>query len=121
MLIETQFNFIAKNPQLPMFVFREILANPQNREWALSTFAPKLIPIFVALENSLNQEIAQGKIRQMSVIHLLMNAVSMNISTFVAMPVLKEAFQLDSDEKMEKFLAERRESNVQFILNALRP
>ncbi|MDR1516650.1 MAG: hypothetical protein LBS52_00875, partial [Dysgonamonadaceae bacterium] len=121
MLIETQFDFVAQNPQLPMFVFREILANPENRKWALSTFAPKLIPFFIALDKSLNEEIAKGTVRQMSVIHLLMNVLSMNISTFIAMPVLQEAFQLDKGEKMEKFLAERRESNVQFILNALRP
>jgi len=51
---------------------------------------------------------------------LLMNVISLNISVFIALPILKEALHLDSNEKMEKFLVERRESNVQFILNALR-
>ncbi|MCL1872128.1 MAG: TetR/AcrR family transcriptional regulator, partial [Promicromonosporaceae bacterium] len=35
LLIETQFRFVAKNPQLPMFIFREILSNKENREWAI--------------------------------------------------------------------------------------
>jgi uncharacterized pyridoxamine 5'-phosphate oxidase family protein len=50
-----------------------------------------------------------------------MNVISLNISVFIAMPMLKEPLQLDSNEKMEKFLVERRESNVQFILKAMRP
>ncbi|HRC93695.1 MAG TPA: hypothetical protein PLX42_03595, partial [Tenuifilaceae bacterium] len=53
--------------------------------------------------------------------NLLMNVISLNISVFIAMPMLKEPLQLDSNEKMEKFLVERRESNVQFILKAMRP
>lgn len=119
--IETQFNFVAKNPQLPMFIFQEFLSNENNREWAIQTLFPHLSPFLSAIERMLNAEISKGTVCPIEMPNLIMNVVSMNISTFVAMPVLKTAFQLDSDEKKEKFLAERRESNVQFILNALRP
>ena len=44
LLIESQFNFVAKNPQLPMFVFREILSNEENRHWAIQTLYPHLLP-----------------------------------------------------------------------------
>jgi len=120
LLIETQFNFVAKNPQLPMFIFREILSNEENRQWAVQTLYPHLLPFLSALEKMFNAELSKGTIRPVTFQNLLMNVISLNISVFIALPILKEALHLDSNEKMEKFLVERRESNVQFILNALR-
>jgi AcrR family transcriptional regulator len=120
LLIETQFNFVAKNPQLPMFIFREILSNEENRQWAVQMLYPHLLPFLSALEKMFNAELSKGTIRPVTFQNLLMNVISLNISVFIALPILKEALHLDSNEKMEKFLVERRESNVQFILNALR-
>jgi AcrR family transcriptional regulator len=119
--IETQFKFIAQNPQLPMFVFREILSNKENRDWAIKVLFPYMVPFLSTIEKMLNDEIKKGTVRPIETQNLLMNIISMNISTFVALPILKETFKLDSDEMLENFLNERRESNVQFILNALRP
>ena len=120
LLIETQFNFVAKNPQLPMFIFREILSNEENRQWAVQMLYPHLLPFLSALEKMFNAELSKGTIRPVTFQNLLMNVISLNISVFIALPILKEALHLDSNEKMEKFLVERRESNFQFILNALR-
>jgi len=119
--METQFKFIAQNPQLPMFVFREILLNKENREWAIKTLFPHIFPFFSTIEKMLNMEISKGTVRPITVQNLMMNVVSMNVSTFVSLPFLKEAFNLDNDEMLENFLNERRESNVLFILNALKP
>jgi len=119
--IETQFKFIAKNPQLPMFVFREILSNKENREWAIKTLFPHIFPFLSAIEKMLNTEISKGAVRPITILNLMMNVISINVSSFFALPVLKEAFHLDNEEMLENFLNERRESNVQFILNALRP
>ena len=121
LMIETQFKFVLKNPQLPMFVFREILSNKENREWAIETLFPHLFPFLSTIEKMLNTEISKGNVIPIAVQNLMMNIVSMNISTFVALPVLKEAFNVDNEEKLENFLNERLESNVQFVLNALKP
>jgi len=120
LIIETQFKFVAKNPQLPMFIFREILSNKENREWAIKTLFPHLFPFLSTIEKMLNAEISKGTVRPIAIHNLLMNIVSMNISAFIALPVLKENLNFDNDEMLENFLNERCESNVQFILNALR-
>jgi len=120
LVTETQFNFAAQNPQLPTFVFREILSNKENREWAIKTLFPHMFPFISAIEKMLNIEISKGTVRPIAIQNLLMNIVSINISTFIALPVLKENLHFDNDEMLENFLNERRESNVQFILNALR-
>ena len=120
-MIETQFKFVAQNPQLPMFIIREILSNKENREWAIKTLFPHLFPFLSAIEKMLTTEITNGTIRPIALQNLLMNILSINISTFIALPVLKENFHFENDEMLENFLNERCESNVQFILNALRP
>jgi len=119
--IETQFKFIAQNPQLPMFIFREVLSNKENREWAIKTLFPHIFPFLSTIEKMLSTEISKGTIRPIAIQNLMMNIISINISVFIALPVLKETFNFDNDETLENFLNERRESNVQFILNALRP
>jgi len=116
LLIETQFKFLMQNPQLPMFIIREILSNKENREWAIKTVFPHLYPFLSAIEKMLNSEIAKGTIRPIAIHNLLMNILSINISTFIALPVLKENLNFE----LESFLNERCKSNVQFILNAIK-
>jgi hypothetical protein len=117
-LIKTQFNFVAQNPQLPLFIIREILSNKENREWAIKTLFPHLLPFLVTIEKMFNTEIEKGTVRPISIQNLLMNILAINISTFIALPVLKENLKLDH-KLLENFLNERCESNIQFILNAL--
>ena len=121
LLIETQFKFLIQNPQLPMFVFREILSNKESREWAIKALFPHLFPFLSTIEKMLTIEIKKGSVRPIAVQNLLMNILSINISTFVMLPVLKENLHFGNDEMLENFLNERCKSNVQFISDALRP
>ena len=119
-LVETQFQFLMQNPQLPMFIFREILSNKENREWAIQILFPHLFPFLSTIEEMLNAEIKKDTVRPIAMTNLLMNILSINISVFVALPVLKEHLHLESEEIVTEFLNERCESNVQFILNAIK-
>ena len=121
LLIQTQFRFVAQNQQLPLFIFREILVSEENRAWAIETLFPHLFPFLSTIEKMLSIEVSKGAVRPITMQDLLMNIISINISVFIAMPILKENLHFDNDEMMENFLEERCESNVQFILNALRP
>lgn len=121
LVVETQFNFVGQNQQLPLFIFNELLSNRENRDWAIESLFPQIFPIYCTLEKILNDEIAKGNIRQISINDLMFNIGSINISVFIALPILQDAFSLKDKNVLENFLNERRESNVQFILNALKP
>ena len=121
LVVETQFNFAAQNPQLPPFVFNEILSNKENRNWAIETIFPQIFPYYCTVEKLLNDEIAKGAVRPITIRDLMLNVISINIVAFLALPVLTDAFNLDNGKALNHFLNERRESNVQFILNALKP
>ena len=121
LFVECQFDFIAQNPRLPLFVMNEIISNKNNLNRVIEIVKPKISEILEKLQEMLDEEIKNGSIRPVNYLHLMMNIISMNASTFLALPVL-EALTPNFDEATKEFLLkERREANVQFILKALQP
>lgn len=121
LIVESQFDFVAKNPQLPHFILNEILSNKENRELLFNALIPKVEGAASKLSEMLATEFAKGKIRQISMFDFLINIVAINISTFVVLPIMKDMSVVSSDKDLEHMLNARCESNVQFVLNALRP
>lgn len=119
-IMEVQFNFLARNPRLPLFLLTEILANKRNRALVLDIISPKAINPLSKLREMLDEEVKKGTVRPIQFQDLIMNIISINASTFIAIPILQSMSRLN-DESIESMLAERRESNIQFILAALRP
>ncbi|MDR2027186.1 MAG: TetR/AcrR family transcriptional regulator [Prevotellaceae bacterium] len=120
MIVESQFDFVRQNPGLPHFVLNEIVSNRENRAIVLEALYPKISGIFGNIEKILSAEIAKGAVRPIGIGDFMMNLLALNISTFVALPVWREISPGMNGEMLEQALNERRESNVQFILNALR-
>jgi AcrR family transcriptional regulator len=120
LIVESQFEFVRRNPKLPYFVLNEILLNKENRALVFEALVPKIADIVSHIEKVLADEIAKGTIRQVTTRDFMMNMLSINISTFVALPILQEVLNVGDGDALEQVLNERRESNVQFILNALR-
>jgi AcrR family transcriptional regulator len=121
LFVEGQFNLIAQNPQLPRFIFNEIVSNKENFNLLLEVVRPKIEPILGRLEKMLYVEIAKGAVRPIRFRDFIMNIVALNVSTFMALPVVENIFPNMNEQIKETYFNERRESNVQFILNALRP
>jgi AcrR family transcriptional regulator len=121
LIVEAQFDFVRRNPRLPYFVLNEILSNKKNRALVIEVLHPKISYIFGKIEEILSDEIAKGTIRPVKTRDFMLNFLSLNISSFVALPIIQEIFIEKNDKTMDEIIDERRESNVQFILNALKP
>lgn len=119
-LIEAQFNFLAKNPKLPLFLLTEILTNKKNKKLLLDVLSKKTIPVLNKLKRMLDEEIKKGAVRPIEFYNFIMNIIAINASTFLAFPILQEIAE-EADKSITNLLSERRESNVQFILTALKP
>ena len=117
LIVESQFDFAAKNPKLPLFILNEILSNKKNRALVFNSLSPKVKGILTKLNTMFDEEIEKGTIRSIRLLDFLMNMVSMNLTVFILLPIIEEFPSVD----IEKLLSERRENNIQFILNALRP
>lgn len=119
-LMETQFNFLAQNPKLPLFLLTEILTNKKNKALLMDVLSQKIMFILSKLNGMLDEEIKKGAVRPIQFQDLIMNVISINASTFLVLPIFQDIAG-ENEENIENMLAERRESNVQFILAALKP
>jgi AcrR family transcriptional regulator len=121
-VVESQFNFVAQNPKLPYFIIGEVISNKENRMLLFETLSPKLSGVFAKMDKLLSEEVAKGTIRPIHIRDFMMNIVSLNVSTFIVLPFLQEIMPAGAKPlPMEVLLKERQESNVQFILQALKP
>jgi AcrR family transcriptional regulator len=121
LFVECQFNFMAQNPRLPLFVMNEIISNKKNLNLVIDVVKPRILKNIEKLQKMMDEEIERGSICPVKYLHLMMNVISMNVFTFIALPLLGEIIP-DFDETTKKFLLkERREANVQFILKGLKP
>lgn len=119
-LMETQFDFLAQNPKLPLFLLTEILTNKKNKKLLFDILSKKTIPVLNKLKNMLDEEIKKGTVRPTLFQDFIMNIIAINATTFLAFPILQDIAEQD-DKSIKNLLSERRESNVQFVLTALRP
>lgn len=121
LFMETQFDFFSRNPKLPLFLVTEILSNKNNRNLLFEVLYPKVITLIGNFEKALAEEITKGNIRPIKIQDFMMNVISINASTFITLPILQIIANANSDEDVESRLKARKESNVQFVLKALRP
>ncbi|MDR2911885.1 MAG: TetR/AcrR family transcriptional regulator [Alistipes sp.] len=117
-LMETQFNSMARDIKLSLFILTEILANKENRAMLSEVLTGKGINPFSKMIDIWDEEVKKGAIRPIPFQDFMMMLISINASSFVAMPILEDINGL-KEEAIENLLTERRESNIQFILGAL--
>lgn len=118
--IHMHFQFIRQNPRLIYFVYNEVLSNKENRDMLHKSVFPILSKIYARMEKLVGREVAMGTIRPIKPLDLILNIVSLNMITFMIYPVMKEFVADQSDEYYIRVLKEREESNISFILNALK-
>lgn len=116
--IGTHFDFIAANPRLLFFVYGEIITNDRRKKMLVQSVFPKLKGIVKRLKDGIDVEVENGTIRFIRPTELLMNIIALNAITFLAMPLLQIIKR--NNNEVEKLLKQRRENNIQFIINGLK-
>ena len=116
--IGTHFDFIAANPRLLFFVYGEIITNDRRKKMLVQSVFPKLKGIVKRLKDGIDVEVENGTIRFIRPTELLMNIIALNAITFLAMPLLQIIKR--NNNEIEKLLKQRRENNIQFIINGLK-
>ena len=86
--IEAHFDLLTANPELPLFIYREILTNECGKEICRKTLFPNFRLAISLLDRSLQEEIKKGTIRPVKAEDLMVSAISLNIFVFVANPLI---------------------------------
>ncbi len=116
--IETHFDFIAANPQLPMFILNEIVRDPQRLEICKEMIGPVLPGVMARIQHEIDREAAQGTIRRVEAHQLLLDIVSLNVFFFSAQPLV-QILAASIGKDFSEFLEARKRENVQVIMDRL--
>lgn len=117
--IESHFDLLAVNPELPLFIYREILANPNGGIVCQHTLLPNFKLAVKTLEDSLKEEIARGNVRPISGVDLMTSAIALNVFVFIANPLIRLLLE-ENGEEYHQYLERRKQENVETILSRLR-
>lgn len=116
--IGTHFDFVAANPQLLFFIYGEIITDDKRKKMLVQSVFPRLKGMMKRMKEGIDEEVASGTIRFIRPTELLMNIIALNAVTFLAMPLLRVIKR--NSKEVEKLLQDRKENNIQFIINGLK-
>jgi len=118
--VESHFDLLTNNPKLPLLVATELSRLPENLKNLRNKLQAVPFELFTRLNNELQQEIAEGRARQIELIDIIITMVTLNAGLFMLLPIANGILQLD-EEHTKELLAHRRNENVQVILNYIKP
>ena len=117
--VESHFDLLTKNPKLPLLVATELARLPENLKNLRNKLQAVPFELFTKLSKELEQEIAEGRVRKVELMDIIITMVTLNAGLFMLLPIANGILQLDDDQTKE-LLAHRREENVQVILNYIK-
>lgn len=115
-VVETHFEFIRSNPRLPFLLITEFATNPAAVDSLKSEVTIQVSTLIDMAQREIDGRVEKGEIRAVSAMDLLFTIASLNVMTFLAMPVLRHIEMFDE----EQFLEERKKEIAQTVLNSLK-
>lgn len=120
-IIEQHFDDLAQNPRLAGFLYSEMISREDNRKLLIDRLSGRMNDIYTIIGKIIDAEVAKGNMRKIKSSDLILNVVSLNLFAVISCYNMLDYLPNKSPAYFDDFLKERRESNVQFILNALKP
>lgn len=113
-IIETHFEFLKANPTLPHFVISEMNNNPHLIETMKENIGELMGKSYKKLQNEIDDYVAQGIINPITALDLLLDIVSLNVSAFVMLPIMKSVV---SDKDEQNAILEQRKKEIKETIN----
>lgn len=114
--VDNYVNVLIDNPTLPSLIVHELSRNPKSIVDILKTKGVKLDKLFIQFEI----EKMQGKIKDFSITHFIVNIISLCVFPFLAKPLLDE-FLFDNDKvPFNAFLEERKKVISEMIILSIK-
>ncbi len=120
-VIDFYFGILELDERLAPFIVNELIMNPGRWDKFRDRYLrnESRSSAFNRFESMVAEEISAGRIRQMRAIDLLMNIMSLTISSFIVAPKGFASGECDSNLRKE-YLDNRREDVKSLIVNGIR-
>lgn len=86
--ISTHFDFLAEHPRFVPFLYDTMIHNPELIDRMKENFLPVMERVFKFHVGRIEEEIAGGRICRIDPVQLMADIVTLNLSTFLLMPVV---------------------------------
>ena len=114
--VMNQFDLMRMNERFVWFMIDELIHNKENLTKIMEIVLPKVTGYIQCVNDMLEKEVKAGNVREIKLMDLIVNIVSINVASFLFLPVLG---QIMPEADINRYLDERRRSNVGFILDSI--
>lgn len=118
--VESHYDFISANPDLPRFMLNEVLSRPERIPLVIEQLKDKTPQVVKSLQNRIDDYASQGLCRRVDAGMLMLDIVSLNIFPFTARPMVNMLLSGIMEDE-ETFNKSRKGENVEVIMSRLRP
>jgi TetR/AcrR family transcriptional regulator len=113
---DSYIDLLISEPYIPAFVIHEINHNPER----IKTFLSETINVDPKiLVNMINNDIDQGKIRNIDPIQIILTMISSAIFPFIGKPILMELFKINENEFIN-LMQERKRIIPEIIMSGIK-
>ena len=119
-MVGVHFDVVRDNPSMPLFVINEFTRNPGRFDDLIRELGDLPAKTFAAFRQDIQREIEAGRIREVAVIDLILNIISLNVFLFTVKPIFGRVWNLE-DKEIEQLLDTRKQEIVKTVLLSLRP
>ena len=118
--VERHFDFIASNPNLPLFLLMELNRNPERIKSVLTPNTEKAGKMLALLQREIDINAAAGLCQPIDAMMLLSDILSLNIMSVMGLPIIATLYD-GVGQNAERFIADRRKEVVKTIMTRLKP
>ena len=118
LVLDAYFDLLLENPNLPGFIVNELHTNTNAfvEEIMQKPNRPNPMPLLMQIMD----EAAQGKIRPINPVHLILNVLSMTVFPFIARPLFQRMVNIN-DETFMDMMRQRKAEILDFVKHAIKP
>lgn len=117
--VESHFDFIAANPDLPRFIVNEVFSRPERYEAMRRRIRIIAEGLMHDIQQELDASAARGETEPVDARMLLLDIISLNVFPFIGFHIIEPVFG-DLSGNRERFFEMRRAENVEIILRRLK-
>ncbi|MDR1631592.1 MAG: TetR/AcrR family transcriptional regulator [Dysgonamonadaceae bacterium] len=118
--IELHFDGLVTRINLPMFIFREVIQQKERKDYFLNQLFPIAKKVLAKMHGDIKREVKKGIIRPVKAQNVLLNIAALNVFSFIAAEVLFDTKDKQNAGALKLFLNDRKQNNVNTIINSLK-
>lgn len=118
--IESYFEILKANRNLPLFLIKELAMNEDRRIFFRENFVNNELrrSVYYKFDKIVKQEIEKGTIRPIETLNLLLDVISLCAFTFISLPMYATWLEKD-DSEVDDFIESRKNEIITLIKNGL--